>query len=222
MDWTGPVMVSGRLVLTSTDGRMVVVLGVGRFGASRTTSSPRLTVTGRSSRATWSTFSTTTASSSRFADVRRRRRAHDLLRRHRGASQRRQSRRCSNRLVGKRLALVDDRPGVTRDRREGEARLGPAQLHRHRHRRLDDPEARSWDAAIQAQTPARSSSPTSCSSSSTPALASPPRPRHRGPAAPRAEAVVPSQQMRGPRRPLRARRGLRPGPGRAHRALGGA
>ncbi|MEZ5839328.1 MAG: ribosome biogenesis GTPase Der [Hyphomicrobiales bacterium] len=30
-----------------------------------------------------------------------------------------------NRLVGKRLALVDDTPGVTRDRREGEARLGP-------------------------------------------------------------------------------------------------
>jgi GTPase len=29
-----------------------------------------------------------------------------------------------NRLVGKRLALVDDRPGVTRDRREGAARLG--------------------------------------------------------------------------------------------------
>jgi GTP-binding protein len=29
-----------------------------------------------------------------------------------------------NRLVGRRLALVDDRPGVTRDRREGEARLG--------------------------------------------------------------------------------------------------
>ena len=28
-----------------------------------------------------------------------------------------------NRLVGKKLALVDDRPGVTRDRREGEARL---------------------------------------------------------------------------------------------------
>ena len=28
-----------------------------------------------------------------------------------------------NRLVGKRLALVDDEPGVTRDRREGEARL---------------------------------------------------------------------------------------------------
>jgi GTP-binding protein len=29
-----------------------------------------------------------------------------------------------NRLVGQRLALVDDRPGVTRDRREGEARIG--------------------------------------------------------------------------------------------------
>ena len=29
-----------------------------------------------------------------------------------------------NRLVGKRLALVDDRPGVTRDLREGSARLG--------------------------------------------------------------------------------------------------
>lgn len=30
-----------------------------------------------------------------------------------------------NRLVGKRLALVDDQPGVTRDLREGEASLGP-------------------------------------------------------------------------------------------------
>ena len=29
-----------------------------------------------------------------------------------------------NRLVGKKLALVDDTPGVTRDRREGDARLG--------------------------------------------------------------------------------------------------
>jgi GTP-binding protein len=30
-----------------------------------------------------------------------------------------------NRLVGRRLALVDDSPGVTRDLREGAARLGP-------------------------------------------------------------------------------------------------
>src|SRR5215470_16142116 len=29
-----------------------------------------------------------------------------------------------NRLVGKRLAIVDDTPGVTRDRREGEGRIG--------------------------------------------------------------------------------------------------
>src|SRR5258707_8012173 len=29
-----------------------------------------------------------------------------------------------NRLVGRRLALVDNRPGLTRDRREGEGRLG--------------------------------------------------------------------------------------------------
>src|ERR1700687_2036282 len=29
-----------------------------------------------------------------------------------------------NRLVGRRVALVDDRPGVTRDRREGQAQLG--------------------------------------------------------------------------------------------------
>ncbi|MEC8370877.1 MAG: GTPase, partial [Pseudomonadota bacterium] len=28
-----------------------------------------------------------------------------------------------NRLVGRRLALVDDMPGVTRDRREGEGRI---------------------------------------------------------------------------------------------------
>ena len=29
-----------------------------------------------------------------------------------------------NRLVGKKLALVDDQPGVTRDRRYGKGRLG--------------------------------------------------------------------------------------------------
>jgi GTP-binding protein len=33
-----------------------------------------------------------------------------------------------NRLVGRRLALVDDRPGVTRDRREDEGRLGDLQF----------------------------------------------------------------------------------------------
>ena len=29
-----------------------------------------------------------------------------------------------NRLLGKRIAIVDDQPGVTRDRREGEGRVG--------------------------------------------------------------------------------------------------
>ncbi|MCB1475202.1 MAG: ribosome biogenesis GTPase Der [Rhodobiaceae bacterium] len=33
-----------------------------------------------------------------------------------------------NRLVGRKLALVDDRPGVTRDRREGEATIGDLDL----------------------------------------------------------------------------------------------
>ena len=40
-----------------------------------------------------------------------------------------------NRLVGKKLALVDDQPGVTRDRREGDARLGDLELPHHRHGR---------------------------------------------------------------------------------------
>ncbi|MEC9346185.1 MAG: ribosome biogenesis GTPase Der [Pseudomonadota bacterium] len=33
-----------------------------------------------------------------------------------------------NRLVGKKLALVDDLPGVTRDRREGDGRIGPLEF----------------------------------------------------------------------------------------------
>jgi GTP-binding protein len=33
-----------------------------------------------------------------------------------------------NRLVGRRAAIVDESPGVTRDRREGDARLGPLQF----------------------------------------------------------------------------------------------
>ena len=41
-----------------------------------------------------------------------------------------------NRLVGRRLALVDDRPGVTRDRREGEGRLGDLAFRDRRHRGL--------------------------------------------------------------------------------------
>ena len=33
-----------------------------------------------------------------------------------------------NRLAGKKLAIVDDRPGVTRDRREADGRLGDLDL----------------------------------------------------------------------------------------------
>ena len=40
-----------------------------------------------------------------------------------------------NRLVGRRLALVDDTPGVTRDRREAEARIGDLERSADRHGR---------------------------------------------------------------------------------------
>ena len=43
-----------------------------------------------------------------------------------------------NRLVGKRLALVDDTPGVTRDRREGQARLGDLEFQVFDTAGLDD------------------------------------------------------------------------------------
>ena len=61
-----------------------------------------------------------------------------------------------NRLVGQKLALVDDTPGVTRDRREGAARLGDLEftiidtagldegaiVRRQTHARIDDEEQR--------------------------------------------------------------------------------
>jgi GTP-binding protein len=40
-----------------------------------------------------------------------------------------------NRLVGRKLALVDDQPGVTRDLREGDAQALRPAVHRDRHRR---------------------------------------------------------------------------------------
>jgi GTP-binding protein len=46
-----------------------------------------------------------------------------------------------NRLVGKRLALVDDLPGVTRDRREGRARLGDLDSSTPRASRTPRPKA---------------------------------------------------------------------------------
>jgi GTPase len=59
-----------------------------------------------------------------------------------------------NRLVGRRLALVDDLPGVTRDRREGEARLGDLSFKVIDTAGLEDAERKTLSARMQAQTAA--------------------------------------------------------------------
>ncbi|MFN3499490.1 MAG: ribosome biogenesis GTPase Der [Pannonibacter indicus] len=57
-----------------------------------------------------------------------------------------------NRLVGKRLALVDDTPGVTRDRRPGEARLGDLRFTIIDTAGLEDADATSLEGRMRAQT----------------------------------------------------------------------
>jgi GTP-binding protein len=59
-----------------------------------------------------------------------------------------------NRLVGRRLALVDDEPGVTRDRREGEGKLGDLTFKVIDTAGLEDAERDSLSARMQTQTAA--------------------------------------------------------------------
>ncbi|AXS40715.1 ribosome biogenesis GTPase Der [Breoghania sp. L-A4] len=57
-----------------------------------------------------------------------------------------------NRLVGKRLALVDDTPGVTRDRREGAATLGDLKFTAVDTAGLEEADAESLEGRMRAQT----------------------------------------------------------------------
>ncbi|MBI1250343.1 MAG: ribosome biogenesis GTPase Der [Alphaproteobacteria bacterium] len=59
-----------------------------------------------------------------------------------------------NRLAGKRLAIVDDAPGVTRDRREAEGRLGDLDLRLIDTAGFEDVSDESLEARMRAQTEA--------------------------------------------------------------------
>jgi GTP-binding protein len=59
-----------------------------------------------------------------------------------------------NRLVGKRLALVDDTPGVTRDRREGQGRLGPLRFRVIDTAGLEEADPKSLEGRMRRQTEA--------------------------------------------------------------------
>lgn len=57
-----------------------------------------------------------------------------------------------NRLVGRRVAIVDDTPGVTRDRREGEARLGHRRFRVIDTAGLEDADSASLEGRMREQT----------------------------------------------------------------------
>jgi len=76
-----------------------------------------------------------------------------------------------NRLVGKKLALVDDRPGVTRDRREGDARLGDLSFRIIDTAGLEEAQDESLPGRMRAQPKPPSPRPMWCCSWSMPAPA---------------------------------------------------
>src|SRR5579884_1276291 len=57
-----------------------------------------------------------------------------------------------NRLIGKRLALVDDTPGVTRDRREGDGHIGELHFKVMDTAGLEEAESGTLQARMTAQT----------------------------------------------------------------------
>src|SRR3954453_20240071 len=57
-----------------------------------------------------------------------------------------------NRLVGQRLALVDDTPGVTRDRREGDGRIAELAFRVIDTAGLEDAKEASLEARMRSQT----------------------------------------------------------------------
>ena len=111
-----------------------------------------------------------------------------------------------NRLVGRKLALVDDTPGVTRDRREGEARLGDLEFTIVDTAGLEEGDAATLAGRMRAQTEAALAD---CDAIlfliDARAGVTPSRPAFRAGRAPRRQADHPArQQGRGRRRRARA------------------